>query len=126
MQKPHHCSRPQTTPEDIQLQILDHICNTRLRNLKKKTLRYHFKMVHFPGIKNRAPDTLSRDATGDHHPPKWFSMTTYTIFKIALLPLLSTFPTQLIAGICTDGQLHSIQMEHQLQESLTFFLHSTH
>ena len=36
---------------------LDHICNTRLRNLKEKTLRYHFKIVHIPGVKNRAPDT---------------------------------------------------------------------
>ena len=49
---------------------LDHSCNTRLRNLKEKTLRYHFKMVHIPGVKNRAPDTLSRHPTGDHHPPK--------------------------------------------------------
>ena len=39
---------------------LDNICNTRLRNLKEKTLRYHFKIVHIPGVKNRALDTLSR------------------------------------------------------------------
>ena len=39
---------------------LDHISNTRLKNLKEKTLRYHFKLVHIPGTKNRAPDTLSR------------------------------------------------------------------
>ena len=38
---------------------LDNISNTRLRNLKEKTLRYHFKIVHIPGTKNRAPDTLS-------------------------------------------------------------------
>ncbi len=49
---------------------LDHICNTRLRNLKEKTLRYHFKIVHIPGVKNKAPDTLSRHPTGDRHPPK--------------------------------------------------------
>ena len=44
------------------------ISNTRLRNLKEKTLRYRFKMVHIPGVKNRAPDTLSRHPTGDPSP----------------------------------------------------------
>ena len=33
---------------------LDQISNPRLRNLKENTLRYHFKMVHIPGVKNRA------------------------------------------------------------------------
>lgn len=36
---------------------LDHISNTRLRNLKEKTLRYRFKIIHIPGIKNKTPDT---------------------------------------------------------------------
>ena len=49
---------------------LDQISNTRLRNLKEKTLRYRFKMAHIPGVKNRAPDTLSRHPTGDQNPPK--------------------------------------------------------
>ena len=49
---------------------LDHISNTRLRNLKEKTLRYHFKMVHIPGVKNKTPDSLSRHPTGDQNPPK--------------------------------------------------------
>ena len=71
---------------------LEHICNTRLRNLKEKTLRYHFRMVHVPGVKNRVPDTLSRHPTGGHPHTKWFSMMTYTASKIALLPLLSTSP----------------------------------
>ena len=35
-------------------------------------------------------------------------------------------PTNLIAGISTDDQLHAIQMEHQLQESLISSLQSTH
>lgn len=29
---------------------LDHISNTRLRNLKERTLRYQFRMVHIPGV----------------------------------------------------------------------------
>ena len=35
-------------------------------------------------------------------------------------------PTNLIAGVCTDDQLHAIRMEDQLQESLISALHSTH
>ena len=37
---------------------LDNISNTRLRNLKEKTLWCRFRMVHIPGVKNRSPDTL--------------------------------------------------------------------
>ena len=39
---------------------LDDIPNPRLRNLKEKTLRYRFKMVHIPGARHIATDTLSR------------------------------------------------------------------
>ena len=38
---------------------LEDISNTRLRNLKEKTLRYKFRMVHIPGVKHRATDCLS-------------------------------------------------------------------
>ena len=57
MQKPHHCSRPQTTPEDIRLQILDHICNTRLRNLKEDTISKWFTSP----VSKIGPLTLSQD-----------------------------------------------------------------
>ena len=43
---------------------LDQISNPRLRNPKEKTLRYHFRMVHIPGAKNRASDAISRHPTG--------------------------------------------------------------
>lgn len=36
------------------------IPNSRLRNLKEKTLRYRFKMLHIPGVKHRVADCLSR------------------------------------------------------------------
>ena len=49
---------------------LDEICNARLRNLKEKTLRYRFKIVHIPGIKNRVPDALSRHPSGPPNPLK--------------------------------------------------------
>ena len=49
---------------------LDEIPNNRLRNLKEKTLRYRFTMIHVPGVKNRAADTVSRHPTGDDSPEK--------------------------------------------------------
>ncbi|VDI02177.1 Hypothetical predicted protein [Mytilus galloprovincialis] len=45
---------------------LDQISNTRLRNLKEKTLRYKFKMMHVAGAKHRAADTVSRNPTGNN------------------------------------------------------------
>ena len=39
---------------------LEDIPNSRLRNLKEKTLLYRFHMIHIPGIKQRAADGLSR------------------------------------------------------------------
>ena len=44
---------------------LEDIPNTRLRNLKEKTLRYRFRMVHVPGVRHRATDCLSRHPTGE-------------------------------------------------------------
>ena len=108
---------------------MDNISNTRLRNLKEKTLRYHFKMIHIPGIKHRAPDTLSRYPTGDPHPPKMGLQDDIQSIKdssgIAHTPPLY-IPTQLIAGINTEDQLHSHLMENGLQETLLSTLHSTH
>ena len=43
---------------------LEDIPNPRLRNLKEKTLRYRFRIIHVPGVKHRATDCLSRHPTG--------------------------------------------------------------
>ena len=47
---------------------LNDISNARLRNLKEKTLRYRFTMIHIPGVKHKAADTLSRHPTGSTTP----------------------------------------------------------
>ena len=105
---------------------LDNISNTRLRNLKEKTLRYRFRMVHIPGVKNRAPDTLSRHPTGDTQPPKMvLHDDVHNIQDGSIIPP-PLIPTNLIAGLCTDDQLYAIRTENQLQESLISSLHSTH
>ena len=44
---------------------LEGISNPRLRNLKEKTLRYRFQMIHVPGIKHRIADCISRHPTGE-------------------------------------------------------------
>jgi len=36
------------------------IANPRLRNLKEKTLRYRFRMIHVPGVKHKVADVASR------------------------------------------------------------------
>ena len=47
---------------------LNDIPNNRLRNLKEKTLRYKFSMVHVPGVKHKAADATSRHPTGNSNP----------------------------------------------------------
>ena len=48
---------------------LDEISNGRLRNLKERTLRYHFRVIHVPGVKHKAADAVSRYPTGCSEPP---------------------------------------------------------
>ena len=44
---------------------LDDIPNPRLRNLKEKSLRYHFRVVHIPGLHHAAADAVSRKPVGE-------------------------------------------------------------
>ena len=44
---------------------MEDIENTRLENLKEKTLRYRFTIVHVPGVKNKVADATSRYPTSD-------------------------------------------------------------
>ena len=46
----------------------DRSLNARLRNLKEKTLRYRFRMVHIPGMRHKAADAVSRYPTGSRLP----------------------------------------------------------
>ena len=47
---------------------LDEIPNTRLRNLKEKTLRYRFRITYVPGAKQKAADAISRNPSGASKP----------------------------------------------------------
>ena len=44
---------------------LEDISNTRLVNLKEKTLQYKFRMIHIPGVQHAAADSLSRHPVSD-------------------------------------------------------------
>ena len=48
---------------------LEDIPNPRLRNLKEKSLRFRFRVVHIPGVRNAAADALSRHPVGAAEPP---------------------------------------------------------
>lgn len=47
---------------------LEDISNSRLRNLKERTLRYRYRMIHIPGVRNRVADAVSRNPSGDKTP----------------------------------------------------------
>ena len=49
---------------------LEDIPNPRLRNLKEKTLRYRFRMVYIPGVRNNTSDALSRHPSGTRTPTR--------------------------------------------------------
>ena len=104
---------------------LEHISNTRLlRNLKERTLRYRFQMTHIPGIKNRAPDTLSRHPTGDTHPPKL--ALPDDVYHVADTPTQPPIriPSQLIAGVCIEDKTQHTDLEDSLQASAISSLQS--
>ena len=42
---------------------LEDIDNSRLENLKEKTLRFRFNIIHVPGVKNKVADATSRYPT---------------------------------------------------------------
>ena len=44
---------------------LDDIANPRLRNIKEKSLRYRFRVLHIPGVHNTVADALSQHPVGE-------------------------------------------------------------
>ena len=67
--------------------FLEDIPNSRLRNLKEKTLRYRFKMVHIPGVKHKVADGLSRHPV---NPPETIELQD----DVATIPSWTSLPTQ--------------------------------
>ena len=82
-------------------QSLDEITSARLRNLKEKTLRYRFQMVHIPGVRHKAADAVSRHPTGTTKPDLLVlpDDTAVATAAMAILPQLHTSGRSILAGI---------------------------
>ena len=78
---------------------LEDIPNTRLRNLKEKTLRYRFRMVYIPGAKNHTSDALSRHPAGTTTPPRLYLPDDNTAPDVACPHHSPKIPTTLLAGL---------------------------
>lgn len=68
----------------------ENISNSRLRNLKEKTLRYIFRIVHIPGVKHQTPDCSSRHPTGE--PEKMFLVDDIASFQLTM-PVITYDPS---------------------------------
>ena len=101
---------------------LEEITNARLRNLKEKTLRYRFRMVHIPGVRHKAADAVSRHPTGTTNPellvlPDDIAAATNAL---ATLPQLDAPGRSFLAGICHNeprSRICSITIDDQLVSS---------
>ena len=78
---------------------LEDIPNTRLRNLKEKTLRYRFLMVHIPGARNKTSDALSRHPSGIPSPARMNLPDDNPAPDSACPNHSPRIPTTLLAGI---------------------------
>ena len=105
---------------------LDNIGNPRLRNLKEKTLQYRFKIVHIPGVRNKAPDALSRHPTGSTTPEQMILPDDIHAMEIQHPTRKPKIPTILMAGISMDDQDQDEEdMDTTLQESMLLALSSS-
>ena len=82
-------------------QSLKDITSAQLCNLKEKTLRYRFRMVHIPGVRHKAADAVSRHPSGTTQPdllvlPDDIAAATAVM---AALPQLDAPGRSFLAGI---------------------------
>lgn len=102
---------------------IDQIMNTRLRNLKERTLRYRFRMVHIPGVKNRTPDALSRHPTGTQMPDRMPLPDDNHANISHQAQHWPSIPSNMMAGISVeDYSEETNRMETCIQEALVHAL----
>ena len=83
---------------------LDDIPNPRLRNLKEKSLRYRFRVVHIPGLRHAAADAVSRKPVSD---PTALTLPDDVALVSSAFPGLTHF---FLSAIRTHGQESSNQV----------------
>ena len=93
--------------------LLEDIPNPRLQNLKEKTLRYSYKLVHVPGAKHSVNDAASRHPTGagDHMELASMAACTQNRLSKVFLEGLRTQPM--------DEDIHSSLEAEQTTAGLT-------
>ena len=82
---------------------LEDISNTCLRNLKEKTLRYRFRMVYIPGVRNHTSDALSHHPSGTCQPARLELQDDHHSSATTCLPASST-PTSRVGDISTHSR----------------------
>ena len=103
---------------------LDEISNARLRNLKEKTLRYKFRMVHIPGVKHKAADAVSRHPNGPSSPEKLHLPDDVAIIgESNNAPILDLYQQPLLTGI-RHRDYSSVAYSSTLNDRLTSFASS--
>ena len=83
---------------------LEAISNPHLRNLKEKTLRYQFKMVYIPGVKNRASDCMSRRSSGTRDPERPYLEDDITLTSANCATYLDQSPRSFMDMIRTSDE----------------------
>lgn len=78
--------------EDEALVVVDALNNPRLRNIKEKSLRYKFNVIHIPGFLHAVADAISCHSVGDPTPPNF--PDDITIMADATEPLNHIFLLQ--------------------------------
>ena len=83
---------------------LEAISNPRLRNLKEKTLRYQFKMMYIPGVKNKASDCMSRRPSGTRDPERPYQEDDITLTSANCATYLEQSPRSFMDMIRTSDE----------------------
>ena len=83
---------------------LEAISNLRLRNLKEKTLRYQFKMMYIPGVKNKASDCMSRRPSGTRDPERSYLEDDITLTSVNCATYLDQSPHSFMDMIRTSDE----------------------
>jgi thiamine pyrophosphate-dependent acetolactate synthase large subunit-like protein len=102
---------------------LDNIHNARIRNLKERTLKYRFTIIHIPGVRNKTSDALSRHPTGPPHPPTM--ILPDDVLEVTTHRPSPTIPTSLMAGVLRDEPNHSEDRDQEIQGTLAAALTSS-
>lgn len=99
---------------------LEKIPNSRLRNLKEKTLPYKFRIVHIPGAKHKAADSTSRSPSGHSSPPKLhleddISISTIDNETTSMRDIQRSLSSILQSSVVATGDHH---LHHNVQSAM--------